>query len=99
VFLAQGAAGTTAVPVAIAPGGCYLAVAATSGSPRGFSLRALVGAREASDERGSAEIGAAVGFCAEDASLARIEIEARGATVSWALAVFRVQEGIWEVAR
>jgi hypothetical protein len=100
VALAQGGSGATTVPLAIEPGGCYLAVAAvTHGHARGLGVRAVVGARQASDERGTNDEAGAVAFCARDLSRARLEVEARGTALSWGLAVFRVESGVWEVAR
>jgi hypothetical protein len=99
-FLAQGPPGTTGVPIAVEPGGCYLAVAAvTHGHARGLGLRALVGARQASDERGVNDEAGAIAFCAGDESRARIEVEARGRQLSWGMAVFLIESGVWGVDR
>ena len=100
VSLAQGGSGTTLVPIAIEPGGCYLAVAAVvQGTARGIGLRALVGARDSTDDRGASDNAGVVAFCAGARKTAQIEIDARGTSLAWALALFRTQGGIWEVAR
>jgi len=97
VQLAQGPSGLTPVPVALEPGGCYVAVAAVvRGHTRGLGMRALVGGRVAFDERGTNDDSAIVAFCARDRDRARIEVEARGVGVAWALAVFRTASGAWE---
>jgi hypothetical protein len=99
IALFQGPAGTTPIALPIEPGGCYLVVAAvTHGHVRGLGVRASVGARDASDERGSEDDAGAVAFCARDQSIARLEVEARGTSVAWGLAVFRLQSAVWEVA-
>jgi len=95
VFVAQGAAGTASVPLPIEPGGCYLVVGAVDGNGHGLTLRANAGGRESVDERGAGEQGGVLAFCAQEARRARIAVEARGATAAWALAVFRVQGGVW----
>jgi hypothetical protein len=82
------------------PGGCYLAVAAVAqGQVKGIGLRALVGAFESTDDRSATEGACAVAFCARDRSTASLEVDARGTSTSWGLAVFRVASGIWEVPR
>ena len=100
VALAQGSSGVTLVPVEIEPGGCYVAVAAvTQGHARGVGLRALVGARQSSDERGINDEAGAVAFCAREQSRAKLEVEARGTALSWGLALFRIDGGIWGASR
>jgi hypothetical protein len=100
VTLAQGGSGVTTVPISIEPGGCYLAVASvTHGHARGLGVRAVVGARQASDERGTNDEAGAVAFCAREQSRARLEIEARGTALSWGMAIFRVESGVWGVTR
>ncbi len=100
VLLASGGAQVTPVPIAIEPGGCYLAVVAVvQGQPKGIGLRARVGAREMSDDRGSADSAGAVAFCAIDRRRALIEVDARGTGMAWGLAVFRVESGVWDVPR
>ena len=100
VFQAQGGAGTTPVAIPIEPGACYLAlVAVVQGQARGIGLRALVGARDASDDRGANDNAGAVAFCALDRNRAVLEVDARGTAMGWGLAVFRVESGIWELTR
>jgi hypothetical protein len=54
-----------------------------------------VGARTASDDRGSGDEAALVSFCAGDRDRGRVEVEARGPGVGWGLAIFRVASGVW----
>ncbi len=100
VTLAQGSTGTTVVPVEVEPGGCYVAVAAvTQGHARGVGVRAMVGARQSTDERGINDEAGAVAFCAREQSRARLEVDARGTALAWGLALFRIDGGIWGAAR
>ena len=94
--LYNGLAGATPIPVAVEPGACYLAVAAvTNGHARGLGLRAAIGAQESRDERTGDDDGAVVAFCARDHRYARLEVEARGASITWALALYRLEGGAW----
>lgn len=99
VQLAQGGSGTTPVPLSIEPGACYLAVASlVQGVAHSFGLRLRVRAREIVDDRGVDESSAVVAFCAGDRSLALAQIEARGTPLlGWGLALYRVENGIWEI--
>jgi hypothetical protein len=99
ILLAQGASGSTAVPVEVEPGGCYLAIVAlVQGAGHTVGLRVHVGVRDIADERGVEDNGAAVAFCAEGHSVARAEVEAHGIPLlGWGLAVYRLQSGIWEL--
>jgi hypothetical protein len=100
IFLGQGGSGTTPFPLSVEVGGCYVAVAGlTHGHARALQLRALVGARESTDERGAAEEAALTAFCIHADETARLEVHARGAAVGFGLAVFRVKSGIWEAGR
>jgi hypothetical protein len=100
VMLVQGGAGVTTVPLAIEPGACYVAsVAGVSGQTKGIGVRAHVGARESTDDRNPNEAAGAVSFCAFDRARATLDVEARGTSMVWGLAVFRVGSGVWEVAR
>ena len=100
VVLAQGASGVTPVFFDVERGACYLAVAAaTHGTPRGVGLRATVGTAETADERGTNDDSSTLAFCARDRSRARIEVEGRGASLAWGLAVFKVESGVWSLAR
>ncbi len=100
VYEVSGGSGTTSMAVPMEPGGCYLAVAAVAqGQLKGIGLRALVGAFESTDDRSATEGASAVAFCARDHAMASLEVDARGTSTSWGLAVFRVSSGIWEVPR
>jgi hypothetical protein len=102
VYIAQGGTGAepTPIPLSVEAGGCYVAVVATTrGRARQLQLRALVGARESTDERGAAEEAALSAFCVRAHELARLEVMAKGTGVSWGLALFRVKSGIWEAGR
>lgn len=97
VFLAQGSSGNTPLPIALEPGACYVAVAGIAhGHAKALQLRAIVGARESTDERGAAEEAALVAFCAKDQSAGRLEVHARGPGVGFGLAVYRVRSAMWE---
>ncbi|MEO7110165.1 MAG: hypothetical protein ABI183_07005 [Polyangiaceae bacterium] len=96
VSLAQGPAGTTPVTLEVDAGACYLAVAAIShGTPRGIGLRAMAGGQIASDERGLNDDSGVVAFCARGERSAQIVVDARGTSLSWVLAVYRVALGAW----
>jgi hypothetical protein len=99
VALVQGGSGATPVPLSMEPGGCYLAVVAlVQGVARAVGLRVHVGGREGFDDRGIDASGAAVAFCAGERSQALAEVEARGTPLlGWALAVYRLQAGVWEI--
>jgi hypothetical protein len=96
IAIAQGPSGLTPIPLAVEPGACYVAVVAVDhGHARGVGLRVVVGARTASDDRGSADESALVSFCAGDRDHVRAEVEARGVGIGWGLALFRVASGAW----
>jgi hypothetical protein len=98
VFLAQGGTGNTLVPLSIEPGACYVVVAAVAfGHARGLGLRVSVGSREASDERGPNDDAGAVAFCAGEHERVRVDVEARGSSVAWGLALHRIEGRIWDV--
>lgn len=100
VYLAQGSSGTTPLPLEVETGACYVAVVGiTAGRARQLQLRALVGARESTDERGATEEAALSAFCVRAHETARVEVLARGPGVSWGLALFRVKSGVWEADR
>ncbi|MBX3211846.1 MAG: hypothetical protein KF850_07425 [Labilithrix sp.] len=100
VYLAQGATGATPLPLSVETGACYVAVVGvTRGHARQLQLRARVGARESTDERGAAEEAALTAFCVRAHESARLEVLARGTGVSWGLALFRVKSGVWEPGR
>ncbi len=96
VALFAGPSGATPIPVAIEPGACYVAVAAvTHGHAHGLGLRVAIGARDARDERTSDDDAGVVAFCARDQDRARLEVEARGTSLAWGLALFRVEGRVW----
>lgn len=96
IAIVQGPAGVTPVPLEVEPGACYLAVAAIAhGSPRGLGLRAVAGGQVASDERGLNDDSGVVAFCARGERSANIFVDARGTSLSWVLALFRVSRGAW----
>jgi hypothetical protein len=96
VALFAGPSGSTPIPIAVEPGACYLAVAAvTHGHAHGLGLRVALGARDARDERTSDDDAGVVAFCARDQDRARLEVEARGTSLAWGLALFRVEGRVW----
>ena len=100
VFLGEGGTGTTPFPVAVEVGACYVAVAGIiHGHARTFQLRAIVGGRESSDERGAVDEAALTAFCVRANEHARIEVHARGSGVGYGLALYRVKSGVWEGVR
>jgi hypothetical protein len=101
VQLAQGGSGSTPVPLALEPGGCYVAVVAlVQGTARALGLRVDVAARDYIDERGVDDVGASVAFCAGDRASASAEVEVHGTPLlAWGLALYRVGAGVWEGAR
>jgi hypothetical protein len=98
VALYEGVVGATAVVADVEPGGCYVAVvAAARGTPHGVALRALVGASEHADERGTGDGAALTSFCAGDRSRARISVDARGSSLAWGLALYHVTSAAWDM--
>ena len=100
-MLAQGVSGVTPIPLSIEPGACYLGVAARiKDAARALGLRVHVGDNDAFDDRGIDGDGAVVAFCAGNRTRALAEVEARGtALLGWGLALYRLQSGVWEIAR
>lgn len=100
VYLAQGSSGATPLPLSVETGACYVAVVGVArGHARQLQLRALVGGRESTDERGAAEEAALSAFCVRAHESAKLEVIARGSGVAWGLALFRVKSGVWEAGR
>ena len=99
-LLVQGGSGTTPVPLAVEPGACYLAVTAVvRGVARSIGTRVHVGAKVAFDDRGIEGDGSAVAFCAGEHTRALAEVESRGTSVlTWGMALYRLQSGVWESA-
>ena len=91
VFESVGVQGATMVPIAIEPGACYLAsVALIRGDSRGFRLAADVGGRSPHDEVVDRPEAAAIAFCSESETSARLEVETRGSAPWWALVVWQL---------
>lgn len=100
VYLTQGSTGSTPIPLSVETGACYVAVLGVArGHPRQLQLRAIVGARESTDERGAMEEASLTAFCVRAHESARLEVLARGTGVAWGLSLFRVQSGNWEQGR
>lgn len=100
IFLGQGASGTTTFPLPVEIGGCYVAVVGLArGSARTLALRAHVGTRASSDERGASEEAALTAFCVKPHERARVEVHLRGSAVAFGLAVYRVKSEAWESVR
>lgn len=100
VYLAQGATGVTPLPLSVETGACYVAVIGVArGRARQLQLRAFVGGRASTDERGASEEAALAAFCVRAHEKVRLEVLARGIGVSWGLALFRVKSGVWEAGR
>jgi hypothetical protein len=96
--LAQGGSGTLALPLTLEPGACYLALAVLSEpATEGIGMSVRVGARESADVRTADDVGSTVAFCAGTHLKGQLEIDARGAPLfGWALAIYRLQNGIWD---
>ena len=94
MFLAQGPAGVTPVPFDVQIGACYVAVAAIAhGTPRGLGLRIVAGSEISADDRGLNDDSGAVSFCARQSDRAKVVVDARGVSLAWALAVYKVSSG------
>jgi hypothetical protein len=95
-----GVAGLTAIPIAIEPGGCYIAAIGTiRGDPRSVTLTAKVDTRTSFDSNAGLVDGSAVAFCSGGSDRARIEIEVRGSAVAWVLDVWRVASRSFDEGR
>lgn len=95
VFLSLGASGGTTLPIEVEPGACYVAIATRlRGGLRALSLRARVGLAESTDARGSTD-AALVSFCTGARSRVEVDVDARGASLSWGLALFRTTSAQW----
>ncbi|HEX7665605.1 MAG TPA: hypothetical protein VF407_13860 [Polyangiaceae bacterium] len=96
VLVVQGPAGVTAVPMKVVPGACYLAVAGIAhGTPRGLGLSAISGEESTADDRGLNDDSGTIAFCARESDRARISVDARGVSLAWVLAVYRVGSHAW----
>jgi hypothetical protein len=90
IFSSIGVQGPTSIPIEIQPGRCYLAAAAlTRGEARTLRLSVTVGDRVARDDvqQERAE-GAALAFCSESETTARLDVDVRGSAPWWALALW-----------
>jgi hypothetical protein len=86
-----GASGSTAVPFEMDAGGCY--VAATSimhGDAHPLAMSVTLGTRATYDTNFGLYDGAVVAFCNDDSRQARIDIDARGTSLGWILAIWQV---------
>ena len=91
-----GGGGATPVPVALEPGACYAALVVVSqGASRGLRLFARLGASQWSEERPADEGAALVSFCAAHHGSAQLDVEARGSSLAWTLALLRVTTATW----
>ncbi len=98
VLVALGGAGLTSMFAQIEPGACYVAsVALSHGVVRSMRLRARVGENESSEERAPQDGASLVAFCARDRAIADIDVDTRGTSIAWTLALFRVVAAAWEV--
>jgi hypothetical protein len=89
VIAALGVSGLTIVPFEVEPGRCYLgAVSVTKGDARAVRLSAEVDGHVAHDESADFTESAAIAFCAGTSRLARLEVEVRGTSPWWMLAVW-----------
>jgi len=87
---ALGVQGTTAMPVAVEPGACYLAVVIElRGTAQSLALAARAGGREAQSRTPLDAPGTALSFCAGSTSRALIEVEARGLSLVWMSALWQ----------
>jgi hypothetical protein len=84
-----GGQGRTVSPMTVEPGRCYLAdVAMLRGKSRGLRLIAGAARRPSVEESGPFGEGASVVFCSEDQDVARVEVDAPGASGAWVLSVW-----------
>jgi len=84
-----GVQGPTAMPVAVEPGACYLAVVIElRGTAQSLSLAARAGGREAQSRAPLDAPGTALSFCAGSTSHALVEVEARGLSLVWMSALW-----------
>ncbi len=91
IFEALGAHGTTMVPIEVVPGACYVAaVALLRGETRGMRLIAEIGDRQPQDQATPDQDGAAIAFCADVETSARLTLDVRSSQAFWSLAVFRL---------
>jgi hypothetical protein len=98
VALYEGIVGSTSFVSPVEPGACYVAVVAvTRGTPRALSLRAVVGATEHSDERGTGDGAALTAFCTRDHDRVNLTVDARGSALAWGAALYHMTSGDWQL--
>ncbi len=86
-----GVGGSTAVPLTLEPGACYLAAVGTrSGEPSALRLRVLLGLDAYQDEAGEPPYGAAVTWCTGASTRARALVDVRGSNISYRLVLWRL---------
>jgi hypothetical protein len=87
---ALGVQGSTAMPVEVEPGACYLAVVVElRGAAQTLSLAAKAGAEEAQSRSPLDAPGTALSFCVGGAANALVEVEARGLSLVWMSALWQ----------
>lgn len=93
VYASLGVSGVTLLPIELEPGSCYLAaVSAVRGEASGVALSVEVGPFQGENRSAPGKDGTTLAFCARGADHALIDVEARGAGVSWLL-------GLWPAGR
>lgn len=84
-----GAQGSMVTSLGVEPGRCYLAAAAlTKGTSHGLRLAVGTSGRPSMEEISPAESVAAVSFCSQEGELARVLIDAPGASIGWVVAIW-----------
>jgi hypothetical protein len=87
---ALGVQGSTAMPVEVEPGACYLAVVIElRGTAQTLALAAQSGPYEAQSRAPLDAPGTALSFCAGASPRALIEVEARGVSLVWMTALWQ----------
>jgi hypothetical protein len=87
---ALGVQGSTAMPVDVEPGACYLAVVIElRGVAQALALAAASGPHEAQSRAPLDAPGTALSFCAGASPRALIEVEARGLSLVWMTALWQ----------
>ena len=90
VYESLGIGGITVLPIEVEPGACYVAaVAALTGQPSRIALAARAGAATSRNQSETEGAATALGFCSDAADRARIEVDARGLSLAWFLAVWQ----------
>lgn len=93
VFATLGVQGSTALPIEVIPGACYLVVvAAIRGSTHGIAIAARSAGATGQNQSFREESSTSLAFCAEGAETALLEVEAHGIGLGWLL-------GVWQVGR